>query len=613
MRRIADRSAVGVLLLLAACSEKAEVTQISAGGAPPAGGTSSGGGSANSGGSSPGGQSSGGATLLPVGGMSSCRTRTCRELGWACGYMLDECGSEKVTNCADEGLSCGTNEVCLGGVDAPTRCVTGGGQDCALCDKIPKCSKENGGEATHLTGRVVTPGRDDANKANQVGVPNALVYITRSADAAELPAVPTGIPSGKTSCDRCEDQELGPVLAGTVTDATGRFQLDEFIPVGTEFLLVVKAGRFRRAVKYTLPEDAACKTTELPSQLPENPTRLPRSMTDGLAVNIPRIAVSTGQIDAMECVFEKMGLAHGEFGNPTSDGSGARIQLYRGGPMTRPSGARIDAATPHASELYGSLQQLESYDLLVSDCEGQSWDGTFDERRADGAKLREFVNRGGRLFASHLSFSWLHENGTQTYSPDSAIGTGLGPAAEWATMTDMSTTGTGVISVGRPHASPRIANFTDWMVNEGITTEPDHEFDIIEPRSQATALGDSSEEFVFQADGKERVQQFSFNTPYGAPAEAACGRVAYSGFHVSVGGGTSPFGDATFPEHCMGDLTKQEKVLLYMLFDLGACIGVEPPPTCTPATCQSLGASCGFAPDGCGNVLDCGACSGPPK
>jgi len=74
------------------------------------------------------------------------------------------------------------------------------------------------------------------------------------------------------------------------------------------------------------------------------------------------------------------------------------------------------------------------------------------------------------------------------------------------------------------------------------------------------------------------------------------------------GPGGSPFEDVTFPNHCGGNLTDQEKVLLYMLFDLGACIGVIPPPKCEPATCQSLGAKCGNAADGCGNLLDCGPC-----
>lgn len=554
-----------------------------------------------------------------------CPKRTCAELGWECGYAVDKCN--QVLDCANEGRTCSSNQVCIGGVDGPTKCVAGGGVACELCSAIPKCSN---GAVTHLTGRVLTPGRDDANIGNQVGVPNAIVYILQTNKAADLPTITTGIPLGGTSCDRCEDQDFGRVLNGTVTDATGHFKLDEFIPVGQEFLLVVKAGRFRRATQLTLPQSAACQTTDLPTTLPDNPTRLPRSMSDGSAVNIPRIAVTTGRVDAIECVLSKMGIATTEFSNPATPVSAgpARINLYRGGPKETPRGASMNAMTPHDSTLYGSETQLESYDILVSDCEGIDWDKNGDERGANGANVRHFVNRGGRMFASHLSFSWLNGNGTQPYAADTAVETGLAPVGTWTSQLDEATTGIGVISQMRPNTAPRIQNFTDWMVNEQITSAPDFTFNINEPRSLNTGLGSNVEEFVYLKNGTERTQQFSFNTPYGSPKEAVCGRVAYSGFHVAVasesgsggapgagggfqgppGGSGTPFDNVTFPEHCEGDLTKQEKVLLYMLFDLGACIGVVPPPKCEPVTC---GKDCGMKPDGCGTLLDCGACRIP--
>ncbi|HEU5072710.1 MAG TPA: hypothetical protein VFU02_01020, partial [Polyangiaceae bacterium] len=461
---------------------------------------------------------------------------------------------------------------------------------------------------------------------------------------------------------------LGDVLVGAITDATGKFVLEGRIPVGVEFMLVVKAGRFRRVITHSLPAEAACQTTSLPTALPENPVRLPRSMTDGDQVNIPRIAVSTGQVDAMECVLEKMGLDHGEFSNPGADGSATpRVHLYRGaagdnvafggmgpggmgpggmgtgtttaggtatttgttattgtatgttggtttggtGMVDEGLGARIDDMTPLDAELYGDSARLLQYDIVVADCEGIAWDGTFAERDANGANVREFVNRGGRMFASHLSFSWLYENGETAFSEADPIATGLDPAATWSTATDTSDTGEGVISLDRPNASPRIQTFADWMSNEAIAVAPEYTFTITEPRSQNTGLGEFSEEFVYQSDGNERVQQFSFNTPYGAPEELSCGRVAYSGFHVSVGGGDSPFADAIFPEHCTGDLTQQEKVLLFMLFDLGACVGEVPPsPPCVPVKCEDLD-TCGRAADGCGGLLDCGACPPP--
>jgi hypothetical protein len=600
-------------LLTAACGGSAKLQSTDDGsignggtaGVAGSGGTTDTGGSGGSGGNATGGSSTGGTTIIPPDG--GCPTITCESLGWACGYTVDECGNR--IDCAAEGRMCAVNEVCTGGIDGPTTCVTGGAGVCPVCSGIPDCSMA--AQVTTLTGRVITPGRDDTNTGNQVGVPNATVYILRTPNVADLPAIPTGIPSGGTSCDRCEDQNLGPVLAGAVTDATGAFTIREYVPVGVEVLLVVKVGRFRRATTLTLPASAACQTTTLPTTLPDNPARLPRNMMDGLAVNIPHIAVTTGHIDAMECVLEKMGLSHTEFANP---GGTQRIALYRGGPTTGTpagTGARIDDATPHATTLYSDPMALQSYDLVIADCEGDDWDRNFAERDASGANVREFVNRGGRMFASHWSYSWLADNGTDPYDPMNEVATGLGPAATWTSGGMSSNMGTGAISVGRPAASPRIQNFADWMVNEGVTMAPNYTFSVIDPRNQNTGIGMSSEEFVYRQDGNNMsVQQFSFNTPYGAPAAAACGRVAYSAFHVSASSGGTDFTDAIFPMHCTGDLSDQEKVLLYMLFDLGACIGDDPPPPpCVPEVCGED--KCGFAPDGCGGVLDCGPCRPP--
>ncbi|HTV20242.1 MAG TPA: hypothetical protein VMG12_16270, partial [Polyangiaceae bacterium] len=114
-------------------------------------------------------------------------------------------------------------------------------------------------------------------------------------------------------------------------------------------------------------------------------------------------------------------------------------------------------------------------------------------------------------------------------------------------------------------------------------------------------------EFVHRTDGNQRIQQFSFNTPFNAPASAACGRIAYSGFHVVAGSGSNPYQNSIFPQHCTGDLTAQEKILLFMLFDLGTCVGEEPePPECTPLQCDST--QCGVLPNGCGGTMDCAGC-----
>jgi hypothetical protein len=420
-----------------------------------------------------------------------------------------------------------------------------------------------------------------------------------------------------------------------MTDAQGNYTLQGNIPVNTQIILVVKVGKFRRAVQTTLPASAACTTTTISAALPGNLTRLPRSTaaSEGLALNIPKVAVSTGQVDAMECVLQKMGIANSMFTRPSGTG---RIHLYRangaypdqatldclacgtGGGATSTScrttycgggnnsfrTAWQDAVADQ--RLFENSGRMPEYDLVVFDCEGGGWDSGFTQRNSFGGNIINYVNRGGRMFNSHWSYSWI-DNGTTPYAAATSLTTGLSPSGTWVTDSPNDATGTGVIARGRPQSSPRIQSFTDWALAHGVTTAAaNYSFTIAEPRSQVTALGTSSEEFVYRSDGNTRTQQFSFNTPYAAPAANACGRVAYSGFHVSTGNTDT----SAFPNHCTGDLTRQEKVLLYMLFDLGACVGDDPdPPNCTPQACPGNG-QCGTRPNGCGGTQQCGCPSG---
>jgi hypothetical protein len=531
--------------------------------------------------------------------MPTCTATSCAELGWECGIAVDACGN--TFDCTDEGLTCDTSvETCMGGIDGPAHCSTGfeggPGSNCDVCSSIANCDDE--AQPTRLTGRVITAGSNDADTVDQIGIPNAFVYILRNDDESELPDIPAGIPEDSTSCDRCDDQTLGPVLASTVTDALGDYTLEGNIPVGKEFVLVVKIGKFRRAVKYTVPADAACKTTAVDHLS----TRLPRTRTDGLAAHIPHIAISTGQADAMECVFRAMGISDSEFGLPGSAGDGATpIHMYRA------NGASMAQGNDPDSDLYTDLSRMLSYDLVVFACLGENADR--DAGFSD-PNIREYVNRGGRLFASHYSYTWLRNNGTSAYDSSDPIATGLKPAASWISEASLPATGTGIVSVGRPRANAsKIQDFADWLVDEGAATKVGsaYQFTIQDPRDLAASVGTGSEEYVYRdlGGGSTSVQQFAFNTPYGAPQDAICGRVAYSAFHVFGGGNDQ----VTFPDHCNANLSAQEQVLLYMLFDLASCVstGEPEPPKCNAVT--DCTGRCGNLADGCGGVLEC-SCSG---
>jgi hypothetical protein len=142
---------------------------------------------------------------------------------------------------------------------------------------------------------------------------------------------------------------------------------------------------------------------------------------------------------------------------------------------------------------------------------------------------------------------------------------------------------------------------------------------------------------------------FTYNTPVNlaqdltaTPPVVQCGRVLFSDFHVqdaqehdkvfpaqcgatckadsdctgTCTNGTCPWGSACKSNadcgstcsggYCLDPMNPQEKLLEYMIFDLGSC--VPPAKACVPATTCPDGQDCGYAPDGCNGLIPCGTC-----
>ena len=93
---------------------------------------------------------------------------------------------------------------------------------------------------------------------------------------------------------------------------------------------------------------------------------------------------------------------------------------------------------------------------------------------------------------------------------------------------------------------------------------------------------------------------YTFNTPVGAPPRQQCGRVLFDDFHVEDAA-TRPASPSP-PSAPAGPMTPQEKLLEFMIFDLGSCVDA---PTSRPArrkTCAQLGVELRPAGDGCGGA-----------
>jgi len=609
----------------------------------------------------------------------TCTPKTCNQLGHSCGLASDGCGHaiNCWPGCSASNLACGgscgdASQACLANAATGKQsCVMGtGGCTGSLCDDVPSCAPA---APSRLKGTVRTPGRlQNGATINQIAVPNAVVYIPADPNVA-LPAIFQGVSaSNPASCGRCEDEKLvaegQTVLAAAVTDFKGEFTLEGQIPVGAAFNLVIKAGKWRRVVQVPAGVAQSCALATLPAQY----TRLAKSSTDGRAgTQLPKIAVSTGSVDEMECVFRNIGIDEAEFTAPSSTG---RIHLYRA------NGARIATSTCNGnydsgsttqgtckgkncagstqatckasgnkctwdpvdvacsangnegctnskagcsvsssdasvadSNLYGNQATLNNYDMVVWDCEGEE-----QQHDEHDAKIRAYVDAGGRMFASHYSYAWIEGNGS------------LDASATWGSS-GSADTGTGFISMPSGNTRRTGANpvkslvFRDWLDWQGalsgtsanqLDNPATPQFSITDPRDRAGAnVGASTDEWVYRNNNGAKVQQLSFNTPYGAASSKICGRVAYSGFHVASADneGANDF----FPSVCSNDaLSAQEKVLVFMLFDLAACVSEgEPPqpPQCTPKTaaqlCPKVNDACGFLADGCGGLVDCAGCS----
>src|SRR4029077_8667528 len=99
------------------------------------------------------------------------------------------------------------------------------------------------------------------------------------------------------------------------TDEMGRFVLTD-VPSGANIPLIISSGKWRRTI--TIPTVAKSADTPLTAA----DTHLPKNKSEG---NMPKIAISTGSADALECLVRKLGIDDAELGTA---GGAHRLHLY---------------------------------------------------------------------------------------------------------------------------------------------------------------------------------------------------------------------------------------------------------------------------------------------
>lgn len=368
---------------------------------------------------------------------------------------------------------------------------------------------------------------------------------------------PGPLPPG-VQCSQCAADLPGGAYAQSQTDEAGNFTLFD-VPATSNVPVVIQVGKWRRQL--TVPAVAACAETTLPA----TQTTLPKNKTEG---DMPLIAITTGDADALDCLIRKLGVDDREI---TSDTQGGRVHLYEGnGAKTFKAGFAGGTGTfSNATSLWGNLDKLSNYDIVMLSCEAGQNVNTKPMEALQA--VHDFADRGGRIFLSHWHNIWMSgdRNNLAHGMPDWQAVATFDFAAPQNEMTQLT-----IID----ETAPKGYSFASWMQNVGGSTVRD-EIVVSEPRYTCQAVDPAKGERWVYVDpnrstpaGKTGVQDMLFTTPQNVPEKDRCGKVVFSDMHVSSGSSSKT--NTPYPNGCSTDpLTPQEKALAFIFFDISSCVG----------------------------------------
>jgi hypothetical protein len=455
-----------------------------------------------------------------------------------------------------DGASFGSSSGIVFNVDSAPSCVG------LACQQVA-CG---GGAHTSVSGTVYAPN-------GTLPLYNVIVYVPN----APLAAIDAGI-----TCDQCGTIASGSPLVTTLSDATGKFVLDD-VPAGVDFPLVVQLGKWRRET--TVKAVTSCVNTPLTDP---NLTRLPKNQTEG---NMPHIALTTGQCDSMGCMLGKLGIDVSEFG-VQSDGPSKAINVYSSvGDLGFSDGF---SNTMQASTLWTNLPLLKTYDMGIFSCECSEAATTKGTAGSPAfAAVTDYVNAGGRIFTTDFQYTWYKYSADPNLAAAASIAGGAPPGsnpltlnegfprglalAEWLTAVFPATPL--VTADGGPLSGASISADSIWDNTQSINT-------------------DGGTQLWATADTAPHV--FTLNTPYGKPVAQQCGKGVHLDVHITessqgspdfVGcdgtGGTTVGSAGCYPNTCTNPLKQDEAMFAFFFFDLASCVQDQgAPPTPPPPTPQ---------------------------
>jgi hypothetical protein len=420
------------------------------------------------------------------------------------------------------------------------------------CSVDTSCSTSS---PTTLTGKVFDPAGTNPLYDVVVFIPNVV---------SQLPA----ITPGTHTCNSC-DVSIGDYVVATQTDATGSFKL-QGVPTGNNVPVTVQIGKWRRTAYVNITN--SCATTTVPS----GTLRLPKNHMEG---DMPQMAVLTGGCDDLGCFLTNIGIDAAEFSAPNA---GGRLDVYSGVGGASLSSGTAGACATNSCPLWASRKAFEYYDIVMLSCECGEQTNT-NESTAAYTNLHDWLNEGGKVFASHYHYTWFKDNPDTAWQ---AVATWLGSSiAVGSGKYDLNTT------------FPKGMEFDSWLNNVGALASngapPTINLSFV-ASSVSTINTKTATQWIYDpSTSPNDTKYLSFETPIGgivggdSGAEGTpqyCGKAVFTDLHT----GGSLFSTVnSIPSGCTkAALSPQQKALEFLFFDLAACVTsdtiIPPPPPPVP-------------------------------
>lgn len=403
------------------------------------------------------------------------------------------------------------------------------------------------GQDTTVVGKVTAPNGVDP-------IREALVYVPSGGSPEEFPP--------KVACETCNTPMGGTPVTAVSTDVDGSFSLRR-VPVTTSTPIVIQKGRWRKTIQLNV---GRCETQGITAEQ----GRLPKDHFEG---TLPKMALATGQWDAIECVLRRIGISESEFGSPSSGGS---VHIYD----NDASGTAIAPGGVNIGTLLRDLNRLLDYNILFLNCSDVTYARSLLADPVVKKNLAEYAARGGRMYVTDYSYNFIQQ--LPEFAPficfnDKEPCTDTSPHT-FHSATALGKTGSQNLfyaDVDQTHSGGKaLATWLTYLpspilggkvrIEDSIAS-----YVLIRQMAQDPSKHPSTVWLSADLSSQRRPVTVTFDYPAGP---AACGRVLFSTYHTRHHASSM----TTFPSYCPGgQMLPQENVLEFLVFELGACI--QPP------------------------------------